>query len=900
MSFMELVGLTPIICSSCKSIATRVSNVVNVNQMVRSLTTALKELKDKSDDLKRRVGRADLEGLTCTNQVQGWLERVEVVESKASLIIESLGQRNECYGCCSANFCSKYKLSKKVSKLQREINELIGKGAFDTVVADRLSPEAVQEVPNRPAVGPCMMLERVMQFLSEDEVGTIGIYGMGGVGKTTLLKSINNEFLTTSHCYDVVIWVVVSKDFAADKIQQAVGTRLGLSWEESESQQQRALKIRRVMRKKKFLLLLDDVWEGIDLQNIGIPLPQKENNCKVIFTGRSLDVCSDMDAHRKLKVEFLGEEDSWKLFGDKVGGREILELESIRPYAETIVRKCGGLPLALITIGKAMANKETEEEWKYAIDVLSRSPSELRGMEDVFTLLKFSYDNLETDTLRSCFLYCSLYPEDYSIDKEQLIEYWIGEGFLDSSHDSDVHNKGHAIIGSLKVACLLETGEEKTQVKMHDVIRSFALWIATECGFNKGLFLVEASMGLTAAPIAERWKEAQRISLMDNGITTLTELSECPNLLTLLLQFNSGLSRIPNAFFQFMPSLRVLDLSLTSIREIPASINKLVELQHFDLSGTKITELPEELGDLVKLKHLDLQRTSSLRTIPQKAVSGLLQLRVLNFYYSYSGWEDHNCEGVNEVGIADLECLKHLTTLGITVKELMTLKRLDNFGSLLKCIQYLYIKECKDLLYLQVSSNSSFGRSLRRLSINNCYDLHYLQVDKAAGDNWLPALEVLALHGLPSLAIVWKNPVTRKCLQNLRFVNIWHCHRLKNVSWVIQLPKLEVIYLMYCKEIEEIVSRDMIQMEDSEAFPNLKTLSIRDLPELKSITQWALVFPSLESIAVIDCPRLKKLPIKTHKNLTLPTVYGSKEWWDGLEWDECTIESAFLPKFMSI
>jgi disease resistance protein RPS2 len=207
---------------------------------------------------------------------------------------------------------------------------------------------------------------------------------MGGVGKTTLLKTINNEFLTKRHHFDVVIWVVVSKEFVADKIQRAVGARLGLPWEESESHEQRALKIHKLMRRKKFLLLLDDVWEGIDLLNVGIPVPEKTNKCKVIFTTRSLDVCTGMNAHQKLRVEFLGEEDSWKLFCENVGEKEIFYSETIRAYAETIVRKCGGLPLALITIGKAMANKETEEEWKYAIEVLNRSPSELRGMEMYF------------------------------------------------------------------------------------------------------------------------------------------------------------------------------------------------------------------------------------------------------------------------------------------------------------------------------------------------------------------------------------------------------------------------------------------------------------------------------------------------------------------------------------
>ncbi|KAJ6746476.1 DISEASE RESISTANCE PROTEIN RP [Salix koriyanagi] len=755
--------------------------------------------RTERDDLKRQVGRAEVEGLTCTSQVKGWLQRVEDIEAESSSVIEDLGRGGR--RCVGRNACcSSYKLSKKASKLLSRATELIGKGAFD-VVADNPVPDAVEEVPSRPAVGLNMM----------------------------------------SHHFDVVIWVVVSKEFVADKIQRAVGARLGLPWEESEGHEERAQKIYRLMRRKKFLLLLDDVWEGIDLLKVGIPVPEKTNRCKVIFTARSLHVCTGMNAHQKLRVEFLGEEDSWKLFCENVGEKGILDSETIRAYAETVVRKCGGLPLALITIGKAMANKETEEEW--------------------------NYDNLETDALRSCFLYCSLFPEDYSIEKELLIE---------------LH------------ACL-KPAKRETQVKMHDVVRSFALWIASECELSNR-FLVEASTGLTEAPGADNWKHALRISLFDNGITTLAEIPECPRLSTLLLQWNSGLNKISNAFFQFMPALRVLDLSFTSLREIPASISELVELRHLDLSGTKITSLPKELGGLTKLQHLDLQRTHSLRIIPREAISGLLQLRILNVYYSYGVWEQQD----NEVGFADLQCLKHLTTLGITIDELNTLKRLYSFSGLLKVIQYLYIIQCDGLFYLQLSLNSSFGKRLRRLSINNCYDLQYLQVDEEAGQKWLPSLEVVELHGLPNLETVWKNPVTRESLQNLRSVNIWHCRRLRNVSWVIQLPKLEVIYLMYCKEMEEVVSRSGIAGEDSKAFQSLRTLSIRDLPKLRSITPWELAFPSLESIAVIDCPKLKQLSIKTHNTPALPTVYGNKEWWDGLEWNEASSETALYPHFMPI
>ncbi|XP_021277605.1 disease resistance protein RPS2 [Herrania umbratica] len=889
--------LISIVDRLCTAMAPRISNVIHLDRRIQSFTTEVEELKDQRDDLRSRVERAELNGSRRTNEIQRWLARVEVIEAEATSIIENLGQSRHGLGCLSVNCCSKYNLSKEIIEKLKEISELKGKGAFEKLVTEP-HPAPVEEKPCRPAVGISLMLDKVWVFLEEDKVGIIALYGIGGVGKTTLLKTVNNAFLGRAHNYDVVIWVLVTKEFVVSKIQQAIVARLGLPWEETEASELRTSKIYNVLKKKRFLLLLDDVWERIDLGDIGIPLPDEKNKCKLIFTARSMDVCADMDAHRKLKVEFLDEEKSWQLFCEKVGRMEILESPPIRNYAETIVRKCGGLPLALITVGRAMANKETEEEWKYAIELLNKSPSELRGMEDVFTLLRFSYDNLENETTKMCLLYCALFPESYSIEKEQLVEYWIGEGFLDSSYDSNAHNKGYAAIGSLKVACLLETGEEETQVKMNDVIRSFALWIASESGLNKGKFLMEASSGLTEAPGVKNWEGAERISLLDNGITVLKGIHKCPNLLTLLLQWNNGLNRISDDFFQSMSALRVLDLSFTSIRKIPVSINRLVELRHLNLAATKITALPKELGSLTKLNHLNLLRTYSLRTVPREAISGLADLAVLNLYYSY-GWEIQNVEGEAEVGFEELETLRHLRILGLTISTITSLNRLSGLRNLVGCIQYLHIKECEGLSQLELSSASGYGNTLRRLSIRNCYDLNYLVVDGEDRETWLPNLEVLALQGLPNVSSVWKTPVRKASLQNLRLLNIWYCHRLKNVSWVLLLPRLEVIYLFYCKEMEELVSRVEKLEPDSRAFSRLKTISIRDLPELRSITPWALAFPCLKSIAVIDCPQLKKLPIRNHNSSTLPTVYCTKDWWDGLEWDEPSTKYAFLTDFTS-
>ncbi|TYH15328.1 hypothetical protein ES288_A05G032800v1 [Gossypium darwinii] len=839
-----ITPLIGIIDRLCTATASRASRVINLDRSMHSLTAELNELMDKRDDLTTRLERAELDGSRRTNEVQRWLARVEVIEAEAASIMENFGQSRQGLGCFNPSCRSKYNMSTEMIEKLKDIR-----------LVTEPRPAPVEEKPCKPAIGIGVMLDKVWEFLEEEKVGIIALYGMGGVGKTTLLKTINNAFLSSDHNFDVVIWVLVSKEFVVSKIQQSIVARLGLPWADSEAHELLTSKIYNVLKKKRFLLLLDDVWEGIDLGDIGIPLPDDENKCKLIFTTRSMDVCSDMDAHRKLKVELLNDEKSWQLFCEKVGRMDVLESPPIRTYAKTI---------------------ETEEEWKYAIELLNKSPSELRGMEDVFILLKFSYDNLENETAKMCFLYCSLFPQSYSIEKEQLVEYWIAEGFLNSSYDSNAYNKGYAAIGSLKVAFFLETGEEETQVKMNDVIRSFALWIASGCGVNKGNFFVEASLGLTEAPGVKNWEGAQRVSLLDNAITRLEEVPMCPNLLTLLLQWNNCLNRIPDDFCQSMSALRLLDLSFTSIRRIPVSIGQLLELCHLNLTATKITTLPKELGSLAKLVHLNLLRTYSLRTIPPEAITGLSKLVVLNLYYSYERWKIQNSNCEDEVGFEVLETLTQLRFLGLTISTVTSLHRLSGIRSLVKCIQYLFIKECEGLHQLELST-LGYGKLLRRLSINDCNELNYLVVDGEAGENWLPNLEVLALYGLPNLISV-----------------------LKNVSWISLLPRLEAIYLLYCKALEALVSEDGKLEPDSKSFSRLKTISIRDLPALRIITPLALTFSCLKNIAVIDCPQLKKLSIRTaYNSTTLPTVHCSKDWWEGLEWEELNTKNAFLTNFTS-
>ncbi|KAL4201141.1 hypothetical protein AMTRI_Chr02g214690 [Amborella trichopoda] len=157
------------------------------------------------------------------------------------------------------------------------------------------------------------------------------------------------------------------------------------------------------------MLILDDLWEKLDLKIIGVPQPDPHNRCKVIITTRFLDVCNEMDTDKTKKVDVLNVEDSWNLFHKIVG--EVVDFPTIEPLALEVIEECGGLPLAIITVASAMKGKSSIPVWKNALRALRGASPEIKGMEpQVFRSLRYSYELLESQSMKQCFLYCSLFP----------------------------------------------------------------------------------------------------------------------------------------------------------------------------------------------------------------------------------------------------------------------------------------------------------------------------------------------------------------------------------------------------------------------------------------------------------------------------------------------------------
>ena len=149
----------------------------------------------------------------------GWIRGVEEMVEEVNEILRRGDQeiQKRCLRCCPRNCWSSYKIGKAVSEKLVSVSDQIGRGHFD-VVAEMLPRPLVDELPMEETVGSELAYDRICGFLKDPQVEIMGLYGMGGVGKTTLLKKINNDFLTTSNDFDVVIWDVVSKPPNIEKI----------------------------------------------------------------------------------------------------------------------------------------------------------------------------------------------------------------------------------------------------------------------------------------------------------------------------------------------------------------------------------------------------------------------------------------------------------------------------------------------------------------------------------------------------------------------------------------------------------------------------------------------------------------------------------------------------------
>ncbi|GLJ27047.1 hypothetical protein SUGI_0530350 [Cryptomeria japonica] len=717
-------------------------------------------------------------------------------------------------------------------------------------------------------VGQDCASNRLMQLIDADSeqhksLSRFGIVGKGGAGKTLLLKRVFNSNQVQSLFFNgLMLWLTVSPNpsFHALRIELVKQITLQVN-ERLESREEDHVKtwLNGNMRKHKFVLFLDDVWETSAnslLEGLCVPHSPHSNSNIIIATSRTTSVLSQLGvpASSIIKMQDLTEDDSWRLFSSHAFAHSdgILPSSIDQVIARSVCNECGGLPLALKVIGKTMAGITPSNAWEFSLKRLQNDVT-----PSLYGTLRLSYDALANVagygiSLQLCFLYLGAYPEGRVIYSTIATLYWIGEGLVAGP---DPVQLGEIYVNLLADRCLIEPVQKDYNGKVicfrvHDVLHDLAHQIAEreeKCFFQAG-------RGLQEFP-ADDCLGHVRISLKGNNLTRVPRAFRAPYIHSLLLANNTCFTEIPKEVIGSMTALRVLDLSRTALqslpknigclkhlvclrlwnvplKKLPSSIAALRNLQILQLGGSHISQLPSGISKLNSLKFLDISCCQHLQCIPY----GISHLRSLEYLYTYKSSNIRWIKGRgDQLSIGDLGILNQIKRLGFQNNGAIIR---EGMLGMMKQMEYLY--------------------------------LHLTDMERLPHD-------MTTMSKLRKLCLVCPQLVQTEILickfQHLSYISLFQCEMLKQLPALHKLGSLKYLVIVECPKIEKFPE----EFGKEGAFPKLEVFSVVKLTKLE---QLPLVeeggLPSLRILTIMQCEALQILPecYWTLKSVEKIRVYG--------------------------
>ncbi|KAJ4972257.1 hypothetical protein NE237_005356 [Protea cynaroides] len=505
----------------------------------------------------------------------------------------------------------KLKKALKIKNINSELDEIkrnmdalnFVRTSIPTTLQNRKTIETFSFVDESEISGRDEDKSKIVSRLIESEnqdilLSVLPIVGMGGIGKTTLAKLVHHDEYVTKY-FDERAWVHVSRDFDIKKVLTDIIESLTKRTCQLSSTDAIQKMLRDELKEKRFLIVLDDIW-NVNIEQwdtLMTSLKIGARGSKIIATTRSSEVASMIGTLDMHLLERLSEEESWSILKKKAfgnGGAE--ETPSMVAIGKEIVKKCAGVPLAAKTLGGLMRIKKDQQEW---LSIKDSEIWDLRMDEDgILPALKLSYDHMPSP-LRQCFLYCSIFSKGGYILKSDLIQQWIALGFLEPSvGDKPLADVGNDHCNYLLCNSLFQEPEKDDfggiiKFKMHDLVFDMAHSLSRIANINveyqelknksNGFYLIIYTDG-DIKWFQECLFKFRKLRSLHLGCTKIGN-SICSNVLDFL--------------FKKLKHLRVLDLSHCGIKELPSSIKKLKHLRYLDLRENPIEELPASITNLL-------------------------------------------------------------------------------------------------------------------------------------------------------------------------------------------------------------------------------------------------------------------------------------------------------------
>uniref|UniRef100_A0A8R7QX65 Disease resistance protein RPM1 n=2 Tax=Triticum urartu TaxID=4572 RepID=A0A8R7QX65_TRIUA len=530
-----------------------------------------------------------------------------------------------------------------------------------SVVDPRLSALFVEETHLVGIDGP---RDDLVKWMLEDESRStkdrkvLSIVGFGGLGKTTLAKEVYRKIQGEFHCH---AFVSVSQKPNVKKIMKDLIPRVpckedfkeGIeTWDEAEC----IAKLKELLQDKRYLIVIDDIWSTSAWDAIKYAFPENEFSSRIIATTRVVDVarsCSHGGNGRMYEMEALNDLHSKRLFFKRIFGSECCCPDMLKQVSNKILKKCGGLPLAIISIASLLANRPlVKDEWERVRRSIGSALDKNRSLDGMNNILSLSYNDLSPN-LKTCLLYLCIYPEDYVIERDILVRRWIAEGFISEergqSKQEVAENHFYELINKSMVQPVEVGYDGKARAcQVHDMMLELIISKSVEDNF-----ISLAGHGQT--DLAKHDGLIRRLSVqhIDQELASILANEDLSHVRSLTVIASSCIKQLPRLVrfealrvleFQDCKNLHEYDMNGldklfqlkylsfrgTDLSKLPSGILRLYGLETLDLRDTHIEELPIGIVQLVKLQHLLTARYFDGKTKIPDGIGNMRNLQAIS------------------------------------------------------------------------------------------------------------------------------------------------------------------------------------------------------------------------------------------------------------------------------